>query len=136
MVSREPPLCGWRLKSTGSFDGFLFSVRWEPEGLGQVQGGVVQRQPMNGSPEIDRVALHSAILLEASKSILAQVDRKGPFPIRRMAVHRTTPATLETAAAKMMQQIRDAVAPVPARLAGARMRNQRAGVRRQADALA
>ena len=76
MVSREPPSRGWQFKSTGSFDGFLFSFRWEPEGLGQVQGGVVQRQPMNGSPEIERVALHTAILLEASKSVLAQVKTR------------------------------------------------------------
>jgi hypothetical protein len=105
MVSLEPPSRGWQFKSTGSFDGFLFSVPRQPEGLGQVQGSVVQRQPMDGSPEIERVALHTAVLLEASKRILAQVDRKGPFLIRRMAVHRTAPATLRTAAAQMMQYI-------------------------------
>jgi hypothetical protein len=60
---------------------------------------------MDGRPEIKRVALHTAVLLEASKSILAQVDRKGPFLIRRMAVHRTAPTTLRTAAAQVTQHI-------------------------------
>ncbi len=65
----------------------------------------MQRQPMDGSPEIERVALHTAILLEASKNILAQMDPKGPFLIPRMAVHSTAPATLRTAAVQIVQQI-------------------------------
>jgi hypothetical protein len=100
-------LHGRQFESTGSFHGFLSSVPGDAEGLGQVQGSVVQRQPMHGSPEIKRVALHTAILLEASKSILAQVDRKGPFLIRRMAVHRTAPATLRTRFALTIHRLLD-----------------------------
>jgi hypothetical protein len=70
-----------------------------------MQGSVVQRQLMDGSPEIQRVAVYTAVLLEAPKNILAQLDRKGPFLVPRMAVHGTGTATLRTGAAQMMQQI-------------------------------
>ena len=105
IVWREPALHGCQSQSTGSFDGFLLSVPWKPEGLGQVQGSVIQREAVDGCPEIQRVALHPAVLLEAPKNVLAEVDRKGPFLIPRMAVHRTATAALRTAAAQMMQQI-------------------------------
>ncbi len=70
MDSQKPALNGRQLKLTGSFDGFLFPVPGDAERLGKVQGSVVQRQPMDRSPKIKRVALRTAILLEASKSIL------------------------------------------------------------------
>jgi hypothetical protein len=60
---------------------------------------------MDGNPEIQRVALHTAILLEAPEGILAEMHRKRPFLVSRMAVHGTIPATLRTAAARMTRQI-------------------------------
>jgi hypothetical protein len=52
----------------GARDQFLFSVPGDPEGLGQVQCRVIRLQPMDGSPEIKRVALHIVVLLKAPGS--------------------------------------------------------------------
>jgi hypothetical protein len=103
MVLREPPSHGRPFKSTGSFDGFLFSIPGDAKGLGQVQGGVVQRQPMDGSPKIKRVALRTAIFLEASECVLAEMDRKRPLLIPSMAVHRTATAALRAATAQLIK---------------------------------
>ena len=94
------------LVSTGSFYGFLFSIPGKSEGLGQVQGGVVQRQPMDGRPEIQRVALDSAIRVEAAKRVLAQMDREGPLPVRGVAVHRAGTAALLATAAQLPESPR------------------------------
>jgi hypothetical protein len=111
-VSRELALHERQFRSTGSFDGFLSSVPGDAEGLGQVQSSVIQRQPMDGSPEIKRVALRTAVLLkEASESIFAEMHRKRPFLVPRMAVHGTVPAPLRTTAAQMTQQIQMLLAP-------------------------
>ena len=73
--------------TTGSRDGFLFSVPGQLEGLGQVQGGVVQRQTMDGRPEIQHVPLDPAIRVEALKGVLAQMDREGSLRVSGLAVH-------------------------------------------------
>jgi len=99
MLSGEPASHGCQSQSTGSFDGFLSSVPWNSEGLGQVQRSVVERRAVDSRPEIERFALHTAILLEVSKSILAEMDRKGPLLIRRIAEHWTATAALRAAAA-------------------------------------
>ena len=62
------------LLSTGSWDGFLFSLPGKPEGLSQMQRGVVQRQTMDGRPQVQRVPSGPTIRLEASKRPLAQLD--------------------------------------------------------------
>src|SRR5438034_9529022 len=90
--------------STGSFYGFLFSLPGKPEGLGQKQGGVVQRQTMDGRPEVQRVPSGSAIRLEASKSVLAQMDREGPLPVPGVAVHRARTAALRAGAPHLTQE--------------------------------
>src|ERR1700722_13469861 len=100
-MSRTIPLS--RL-ATGSFYGFLFSIPGEPEGLGQIQGGVRQRQTMDRRPEVRRVPLGPAIRLEASKCALAQVDREGPLPIPGLAVHRARTAALRAVATQLTQE--------------------------------
>jgi hypothetical protein len=87
VIWREPASRGWQFKSTGSFDGFLFSIPCQAKGLGQVQGSVVQRQAMDNIPKIKRIALRTAISLEASECVLAEMDRKRPLLILRIAVH-------------------------------------------------
>jgi hypothetical protein len=59
---------------TGSLHGFLFSIQGKPEGLGQVQGGFVQRQWMDRSPEVQYVPLERTIRVKALKDVLAQMD--------------------------------------------------------------
>jgi hypothetical protein len=90
--------------STGSYYGFLFSIPGKPERLGQMQRGVVQRQTMDGRPQVQRVPLDPTIRLEASKCALAQMDREGPLPVPGVAVHRTGAATLRAAAAQLTQE--------------------------------
>src|SRR5436309_3159286 len=73
---------------TGSCDGSLFSVQRHPEGLGQVQGRVIQRQPMNHSPEIQDVPFDPARRVKAPKRALAQMNREIAPPARGCAVDR------------------------------------------------
>jgi len=60
---------------TGSLYGFLFSVPGNLEGLGQVQGGLVQRQAMDRSPQIQHVPLDRTLSVKALKGVLAGCDR-------------------------------------------------------------
>ena len=72
---------------TGSLYGFLFSVPGNLEGLGQVQGGLVQRQAMDRSPQIQHVPLDRTLSVKALKGVLAQMDREGSLRGRGLAVH-------------------------------------------------
>ena len=87
---------------TGSFDGFLFSVAWDAEGFRQVQGGLVERQMVDGGPEVEHIALSSAIGVEAVEDVPAQVCREGGLRVAGLAVDRTRPATLQAAAAQVV----------------------------------
>ena len=87
------------LCTTGSRDGFLFSVPEQMEGLGQVQGGVVERQTMDGCPEIQRVPPDPAIGVEALKSVLPQMDGEGSLRISGLAVEGARTTALVAAAA-------------------------------------
>jgi hypothetical protein len=82
----------------------VFSIPGQPEGRGQMQRGVVQRQTMDGRPQVQRVPLGPTIRLEAAKRALAQMDREGPLPVPGVAVHRTRAATLRAAAAQLTQE--------------------------------
>ncbi len=57
-------------------DGFLFSVTGQAEGFCQMQGGVVQRQVMHGSPKVEHVAVSAATGVEALENVLAQIGRE------------------------------------------------------------
>ena len=109
---------------TGSLYGFLFSVQGKLEGLGQVQGGFVQRQAMDRSPEIQHVPLEPTIRVEALKDVLAQMDREGSLRGRGLAVHRARATALLATAAQAARTGPDAQAPVPWSLVRARMRSR------------
>ena len=81
----------------------LFSIPGKPEGFSQVQGGVVHRQPMDGRPEIEYVALDAAIRVRASERVLAEIDREGLLPVRCVAVQRAGTAALRAAAVQLIQ---------------------------------
>src|SRR5271157_2719369 len=49
-----------------------FSVPGNLEGLGQVQGGLVQRQAMDLSPQIHHIPLDRTLIVKALKGVLAQ----------------------------------------------------------------
>src|SRR5512135_531590 len=78
---RHTRRCRCCTRTTGSRDGFLFSVPGKLEGLGQVQGGFVQRQTMDRRPEIQDVPLDGTFRVKTLKGVLAQVDREGPLRV-------------------------------------------------------
>src|SRR3974377_2618501 len=71
---------------TGSLYWFLFSIPGNLEGLGQVQGGLVQRQAMDRSPQIQHVPLDRTLSVKALKGGLPQNDREGSLRGRGSAV--------------------------------------------------
>src|SRR5271166_5075813 len=89
-----------RSGSTGSLYGFLFSVPGNLEGLGQVQGGLVQRQAMDHSPQIQHVPLDRTLSVKALKGVLAQMDREGSLWGRGLAVHGAGTTALPAATAQ------------------------------------
>src|SRR5271166_4644205 len=92
---------------TGSPYGFLFSIPGNLEGLGQVQGGLVQRQAMDRSPQIQHVPLDRTLSVKALKGVLAQMDREGSLRGRGLAVHGTGTTALlaATAQARVVAQM-------------------------------
>lgn len=58
---------------TGCRNGFLFSVPWQMERLRQVQGGVVEGQPVQRRPQVQHVALSAAGAMETLEDLLAEV---------------------------------------------------------------
>jgi hypothetical protein len=88
----------------GSFYGFLFSVAWQMEGGGETQGGVVKRQAMQRGPEVEDVALSSAVGLEALEDVLAEVDGEGVLAIGGVPMDRTGTAALLAAAVQLRER--------------------------------
>ena len=88
---------------TGS-NGFLFSVTGQMEGLGQMQSSLVQRQLVDGRPEVQGIALGAALGVEALEDVLAQMRREGRLRVVRAAVDWTGPAALQAAAAQLVEQ--------------------------------
>jgi hypothetical protein len=56
-------------------------------------------------PEVENVALGSAVCLEALIAVLAEVDGEGVVAIRSMTVDRTRAASLLAAAMQLVEQI-------------------------------
>ena len=68
------------------------------KGLCQMRGGLVQRQAVDGCPQVQDVALDAAGRVEALEDVLAQVGRKGRLPVVGLTVDRArSPALLATA---------------------------------------
>src|SRR6266436_5328315 len=59
--------------------GFLFSVPGQVEGCRQMDGGFVERQAMDSSPQVQDVAVGGTIGLETLEDVFAQLDRTGMF---------------------------------------------------------
>jgi len=90
--------------STGSAYGFLFSVPGQVEGFRQLQRRLVQRQFVEGCPQVQDVALGAAVRVEALEEVLAQVGRKGRLPVVGLPVERARPAALQATAAALVEQ--------------------------------
>src|SRR5712691_2431063 len=86
------------------FNGFLFSVLLELEGLGQVYGRFIQRQAVNSGPKIQNVALDGTVGLEALADVLGQINRKIAGGIFGVCMHRTRAAALVGAAAQDFEE--------------------------------
>ena len=78
----------------------VFSVPGNLEGLGQVQGGLVQRQAMDRSPQIQHIPLDRTLSVKALKGVLAQMDREGSLWGRGLAVHGAGTTALPAATAQ------------------------------------
>src|ERR1700687_944340 len=85
--------------STGSQNGFLFSVRPQVEGCRQMQGGFVERQALHCRPEIENIALGAALGVETLKNMFAEMRREGALGIVWRAVQRARATALLAAAA-------------------------------------
>ena len=72
----------------------LFSVPLEVQGRGQVEGSVVKRQTMHRGPEVQDIAMHRAVRLEALEDILAQMHGEGVRAIGGLAMQWAWPAPL------------------------------------------
>jgi hypothetical protein len=83
----------------------VFSGPGKLEGLGQVQGGLVQRQSMDRRPEIQDVPLDGTLRVKALEGVLAQVDREGWLRVTGVTVYRTGTTTLLATATQMRHQI-------------------------------
>jgi hypothetical protein len=74
------------------------------EGGGEVHGGVIQRLAMQRGPEVEYIALGSAVCLEALENILAEVDGERVLAIRGVTVNRTRAPPLLAAAVQRIEQ--------------------------------
>src|SRR5262245_42709518 len=92
----------WSLPVGGGVYGCLFSVPVQVELVCQVQGGVIERQLVESSPEVQSVPLGLAIGLEEVDGVLAQVDRQGTLAAVAF-VERTTTAQLRCSAAQVIE---------------------------------
>ena len=92
-ISLTPMLCSRILSAhdTGSAAGGM-----QVEGLRQMQGRFVQRQTVNGGPQVQDVALSRTICLKALAHIFAEVNREGALAIGGLAMHGTRAAALLT----------------------------------------
>ena len=59
---------------------------------------------MDGRPEIEHVALDAAIRVQASKRVLAEIDRERPLPVRGVAVQRAGTAALRATATQLIEE--------------------------------
>src|SRR5437588_920237 len=89
--------------STGSWNGFLFSVARQMEGLRQLEGGVVERDVMQGSPQVEHVAVGTALGVKALKDVFTQVDGEGGLGVGALAVNRARSAALLPSAAEVTE---------------------------------
>jgi hypothetical protein len=74
------------------------------EGFRQMQSRFVERQAVDGGPEIQDVTLGRTICLETLANVVTEVNRKGALAIRRLAMHGTGAAALLTAAAEWLEE--------------------------------
>ena len=58
------------------------------KGVGQMEGGLVQRLVVDGCPQAQDVALGATVRVEAPEDVLAQVGRKGRLPLVGLTVER------------------------------------------------
>src|SRR5580700_4182927 len=74
------------------------------EGGGQVQGGVVQRQAMQRGPEVENIAMHGAVCLEALKDVFAEMGGERVLAVGGVAVYGTRPTSLLAAAVQLLEE--------------------------------
>jgi hypothetical protein len=93
-----------RCPSTGSWNGFLLSVRAQVKGFRKMEGGFVERQMVHCGPEIEHVALGAAIGLKALKHILAQVGGEGAMRVIQLAMNWAGAAALLATPTQVAEQ--------------------------------
>ena len=69
-----------------------------------MQGCVVQRQVMHGSPQVEHVAVSAAAGVEALENVLAQIGRERGLRIARIAVDGARSAALAATATQLAEQ--------------------------------
>jgi hypothetical protein len=69
-----------------------------------MHGGLVQRQVVQGRPQVQDVAVGGAVRVKALEDVLAQVSRKSRLPVVGLAVDRARPAALEATATELVEQ--------------------------------
>lgn len=70
------PCFWWIVLSVLRVDSSLVRLQSELQKLSQVQVSFVQRQLVIGRPEIERIALDSAVWVQAAKDVLGPMDRE------------------------------------------------------------
>jgi hypothetical protein len=96
-----PPM--WPL-STGSLDGFLFSVRLQLEGLRELEGGFVERQVVDSGPEIQNVTVGAAVGMKPLENVLAEVGGERALGVGRLTVDWAEAAALLATPAQTAEQ--------------------------------
>jgi hypothetical protein len=74
------------------------------EGFREMERGVVERQAVNGGPEVEHVAVGAAVSVEALEDVPAEVGGEGALRVVGLTVDGTTTAALQSAAAQVMVQ--------------------------------
>src|SRR5580658_3874806 len=94
-----------RLRSTRWTDGFLFSVegRLQGECSRQVDSRFVQRELVDGRPEVQGVALGGTVGVEATEYLCVQGHRERVVLVLRLAMNGARPAPLPTTSLQALQ---------------------------------
>src|SRR6187401_3036576 len=66
----------------------LWLGKFQAEGFGQVQRGLVRRQAVDGGPQVEDVALSAALSVEAAEHVLVERGRERLLAITCLSMYR------------------------------------------------
>src|SRR5688572_8057823 len=75
------------------------------ESFGQVQCGLVKRQPMDGGPQIEHVALRRARTMEALEDLLVERNGERMMAISGLTMNRARTTPLSATSLQMLQPV-------------------------------